>query len=270
MRSILILLLVTLCLPVAADDFDPSHLQSLDNTRYHEVRDETIGRSFHVYVKVPATADGTNVSYPTIYVLDGGNLFPLIASYHDYLRLGLAVPDAIIVGISYGANDFAGGNYRSTDYTAPSEERDYWGGAEAFRDFLEKKLIPLIEDSYPVRADRRVIFGQSLGGQFVLFTAQTRPSLFWGHIVSNPALHRNLDFFLETDPDVDSGAQLFFATATGDDPRFREPALAWIEHWSATSQRPWTLKVEHLAGHSHMSAPPASYRLGTQWLFRND
>ncbi|MDJ0699168.1 MAG: amidohydrolase family protein [Woeseiaceae bacterium] len=270
MRTRICLLLSTLCFaaPVAADSFDSAFLQSLDNTHYHEVHDEAIGRSFHVYVKVPAGDPGANVSYPTVYVLDGGKLFPLIASYHDYLSFGDAVPAAIIVGISYGADDFAGGNYRSTDYTAPSEEREYWGGAEAFRDFLETNLIPMIEKNYPARADRRVIFGQSLGGQFVLFSAQTRPSLFWGHIASNAALHRNLDFFLDTNPDVDSDSQLFFATATRDDPRFREPALEWIDRWSAADEKPWDLRVEHLPGHWHMSAPPESYRRGMLWLFR--
>jgi predicted alpha/beta superfamily hydrolase len=38
---------------------------------------------------------------------------------------------------------------------------------------------------------------QGLGGQFVLYTALTRPDLFWGHIASNPALHRNLPFYPE-------------------------------------------------------------------------
>ncbi len=270
MRAALALLLAIfgLATPVAADTFESAYLQSLDNTRYHEVYDESIGRSFHVYVKVPADAGDANVSYPTVYVLDGGNLFPLIASYHDYLQFDEVAPNAIIVGISYGARDFADGNYRDTDYTAPSDERDYWGGAEAFRNFLETNLIPMIEESYPARPDRRIIFGQSLGGQFVLFAAQTKPSLFWGHIASNPALHRNLDFFIDTAPDVKSDSQLFFATATGDDPRFREPALAWIAHWSAAVQKPWALEVAHLAGHSHMSAPPDSYRRGMQWLFR--
>ena len=109
--------------------------------------------------------------------------------------------------------------------------------------------------------------GQSLGGQFVLYTAQTRPDLFWGHIASNPALHRNLDFFLTTRPASASQSKLFVASATGDSPQFREPALRWIEHWSRDDALPWQLQVVHLEGHSHMSAPPASFRQGLHWLF---
>ena len=61
---------------------------------------------------------------------------------------------------------------------------------------LFEELIPLIESAYPSDDQQRIIFGQSLGGQFVLYTALTDPALFHGHIASNPALHRNLDFFL--------------------------------------------------------------------------
>lgn len=127
------------------------------------------------------------------------------------------MPETIIVGISYGADDFAGGNYRGTDYTA-----------------------------------------------------QTKPSLFWGHIASNPALHRNLEFFLDADPGMTTDSRLFVASATGDDPEFRTPALAWIEHWSAAPDKPWDLEVHQLDGHSHMSAPPASYRAGMLWLFGDE
>ena len=40
-----------------------------------------------------------------------------------------------------------------------------------------------------------------------------------------------------------------------DDPRFREPALAWIEHWTA-NEHPWRLEARTLEGHNHFSALP--------------
>ncbi len=132
----------------------------------------------------------------------------------------------ILVGISYGSSDFESGNYRSTDFTAPSEEREFWGGAKEFQAFLETELLPQIESDYRARADRRIVFGQSLGGQFVLFSALTRPDLFWGHIASNPALHRNLPFFLQNHAaagDAAPTARVFFASGTLDDPSFRRP-----------------------------------------------
>lgn len=250
---------------------DTQFLQGFGDSRYMRVESETIGRDFHVFIMLPEGYDQRSAqSYPTVYVLDGGALYPLLVAYYRYLHAGAEIPDAIIVGVSYGSDSFEGGNYRSTDYTAKTAEREYWGGAGDFQQFLRDELIPSIERSYRSRPDRRVIFGQSIGGQFVLYTALTEPGLFWGHIASNPALHRNLPFFLEDHGAASSAgtpSRLFVAIGSDDDPEFRVPALKWIDHWSGTDEAPWHLEAMILDGHSHMSAPPASFRQGMRWLF---
>ena len=271
--TVLVLLYLGLAFPVMAA-VDAQFMQGLGDTRYHHIESDSIGRGYHIYVMLP---DGYDASagdiYPTIYILDGGGLFPLFAAYYRYLNFGEEIPDSIIVGISYGSDTFAGGNFRSTDFTAPSAERDYWGGANKFQSFLSDELMPMIEGDYQSNARRRVIFGQSIGGQFVLYTALTQPDLFWGHIASNPALHRNLPFYLgkqvHAEP-VREQPRLFVADGTLNDAQFREPSLQWIEHWSARDDKPWQLKTVDLDGHSHMSAAPASFRQGLIWLFRGE
>lgn len=267
----LLALLVTVAVPAAA--VDTQYLQGIGDARYHRIESEIVGRGYHIYVKLPDNYDEAGeTSYPTVYVLDGGALFPLFAAYYRYLNFGDEIPDVIIVGISYGGDSHEEGNFRSTDYTAPSDERDYWGGAAIFQSFLGGELIPFIEDQYPSRPDQRVIFGQSIGGQFVLYTALTKPNLFWGHIASNPALHRNLPFFLEYYGRPSEGGQskLFVGSGTLDDARFREPAQAWIRHWSGSNDKPWQLKTVNLEGQTHMSAPPVSFRQGMRWLFSTE
>lgn len=253
---------------------DVQYLQGLGDTRYHLVESEYVGRSYHTYVMLPdGYDDAPDKLYPTVYLLDGGTLFPLLTAYYRYLSFGDEIAESIIVGISYGSDTFEGGNFRSSDYTAKSPERDYWGGAGKFQQFLSKELMPLIEGTYRSRADRRIVFGQSIGGQFVLYTALTRPTLFWGHIASNPALHRNLPFFLEAHAEPASAqlrSRLFVGSGALDDPRFREPALKWIKHWSEKEARPWQLKTMILDGHSHMSTPPAAFRQGMTWLFSTE
>ena len=254
-----------------ASDLDGRFLQGLGDSHYLRMESETVGRDYHVFVMLPdGYQEHLAQTYPTVYVLDGGALFPLLVSYYQYLNFGEEIPDSIIVGISYGADSYEDGNYRSTDYTAESDEREYWGGASKFQDFLRNEMIPYVESNYRSRRDRRIIFGQSLGGQFVLFTALTKPDLFWGHIASNPALHRNLSFFLqdfESNMSSPVPSKLFVASGSEDNPEFRVPALAWIEHWSSKEVVPWELETMTLEGHSHMSAPPASFRQGMRWLF---
>lgn len=165
-KSVVYVLLLLLFESTVYAGVDTQYLQGMGDVRYHHLDSKIIGRGFHVYVSLPDEYEqSSGETYPTIYVLDGGLLFPLLSSYYGYLNAGGEIPRAIIVGISYGSNDFEDGNHRSTDYTAPSTEREYW-------------------------ADR--------------------------------------------------------------------------------DDKPWALKTMDLAGHSHMSAPPASFRQGLHWLFSEE
>ena len=266
-----IVLLVLSMLPLAAEALETQYLHALRNIEYVNAESEIIGRSFHVYTMLPdGYLENTDRDYPTIYLLDGGGLFPMLVGYYRYLEAGGGAPESIIVGLSYGGRTFPEGNFRSTDYTAPSSEREWYGGAGDFQRFLADELMPRIERSYRSNPDRRIVFGHSIGGQFVLYTALTRPELFWGHLASNPALHRNLSFFLEQQPEEQSASRLFVASATNDEARFREPMLAWEKHWSEVAEKPWDYRFVHLDGHSHRSTPPEVFRQGLTWLFAVD
>jgi predicted alpha/beta superfamily hydrolase len=157
---------LSLCFAAAtagASEFE--YLQSLRDTSYFPLESTDLERSFHIYVTTPdAYDDEQDRLYPTVYLLDGGALHPMLVAYQRYLQFGEEIPPVILVAISYGGSDFASGNFRSTDYTAPSDERDYWGGAEKFQAFLETAVIPLVESRFRSNPKRRILFGQSLGG----------------------------------------------------------------------------------------------------------
>jgi len=247
-------------------------MQSIGNTRHHRVHAESLSRDYHLLVSLPADYDAEEAArLPVIYLLDGGATFPMLAGYYRYLRLQEDVPDAILVGISYGADNFEDGNFRSTDYTAPTSEREWWGGAEQFQTVLGEQILPLIESQYRADAGRRVLFGQSIAGQFVLFSAMTAPEMFRGRVASNPALHRNLEFFIEPGPEAAAPLPLLFvASASNDEQRFRQPAVAWIDHWQGVDERPWRLLAESIDGYGHFSLITESFRRGLTWYFENE
>jgi predicted alpha/beta superfamily hydrolase len=269
----LLFLSLGLSLPArGAEPADLRYLQGLGDTRYHRLDSATLERPLHVYVRVPeADPDAPGRRYPVVYLLDGGTFFPLLSAYYHALRWGEELPELVLVGISYGSDRFEGGNYRASDFTAPAADREWWGGAPKFQQALADELLPLIESTYPADPARRVLLGQSLGGQFVLYSALTRPDLFFGHVASNPALHRNLDEFLAwrgAAPMPAAATRLFVIEAEFDDERFRQPALKWIEHWSAAGrEKPFRLEVRMLDGHTHLSAVTEAFRLGVPWLF---
>jgi len=251
-----------------AEAADFAKLEGLGEVRYHKLHATSLDQMYHLFVRLPEGYAEAKERYPTVYLLDGGLTFPLLAAYYRYLDLGDEVPELILVGISYGTDDWKKGNNRSRDYTAKSAEREHWGGAPAFQAVLRDQILPAVEGRYRSDPARRIVFGQSLGGQLVLHAALTAPDLFWGYVASNPALHRNLDFFLKTPPAVPAGERrLFVASGEKDEPQYRGPARAWIDHWTRAKNRPWTLETATLPGQSHFSAPPAAFRAGISWLF---
>jgi len=253
---------------------DPAieHMQAIAGTEVHRVESRINGHRYNVLVALPDNhAADPEARYPAVYLLDGGATYPMLAAYYRYLRFEEAVPDLVIVGISYGSDKFEQGNYRSNDYTAPSSERDHWGGAARFLDVLEREVLPVVEQNSPADPTRRILFGQSLGGQFVLYAALNRPDMFHGYIASNPALHRNLETFLHV-PEARSrsGSRLFVASGSMDAPEFREPALRWMDNWRSVSNRPWLMKAISIEGYGHFSLAPEAFRQGLVWIFDSE
>lgn len=273
MKRLLLIFALLLLMPgasLSADSLDVSKLQGLGDTRYQRFESEQLGHPLHLYIRVPERReDNRDRLFPTVYLLDGGINFPLLSAYYHYLRLGEEVPEMILVGIAYGSDTFEGGNYRSSDFTAAAPDREWWGKAPLFQSVLKAELIPLIESSYPADPAKRVLFGQSLGGQFVLYSALTDPVLFHGRIASNPALHRNLGFFLSwqgTQPMPETNSRLFVSVAEFDDQRFREPANEWLDVWNSAETRPWLLETRILEDQTHLSAAPVAFRQGLKWI----
>ncbi|MBL4838809.1 MAG: alpha/beta hydrolase [Kordiimonadaceae bacterium] len=251
----------------AADTAPMDYLVGINQSEYQFVQSDVLGRGFHIYVNLPEGYASSTKAYPILYLLDGDYTYPMLASYYRYLKFAEEVPDIILVGIAYGADDFKGGNMRGADFTAKAETAAHYGGAPLFQQFFAQELFPLMEGKYRVNPDRRIIFGQSLGGQFALHAALTSPSLFWGHIASNPALHRNLPFFLQTSVPEGGMSKVFVSGSEQDDARFKVPFLKWQKHWLGVEKKPWHFKTTILKGHNHFSAAPAAFRQGLLWLF---
>jgi hypothetical protein len=60
---------------------------------------------------------------------------------------------------------------------------------------------------------------------------------------------------------------LFVASASDDEPRFRKPAAARIDHWNKESKLPWKLNAITIEGYGHFSLITESFRQGLDWIF---
>ncbi|MBY0422838.1 MAG: hypothetical protein K2Q06_11085 [Parvularculaceae bacterium] len=262
------LLLVAAFGPVRSKAEPLEHLPALAGD-YFEIQSAVVGRPYHIYVRLPADYAKTDRLYPTVYLLDGDSLFPMLGALHLFLTYDEKTPEAIIVGIAYGAFDPAI-NKRDVDFRAPpGDDGDKAGGAARFQRFLGAELIPEIEKRY--RSDRaeRVLVGQSHGGQFVLYSALTAPDMFRGRIASNPSMKPNVEFFYgAADRPKRHDLKLFFASGSRDREHLRAEALKWSASW-ADREKPWALRFETIEGGTHAASIPEVYRRGMLWLFED-
>jgi predicted alpha/beta superfamily hydrolase len=237
---------------------------------YFELLSKETGRRYHIYIRLPESYSNAlpDTRYPVVYLLDGDSLFPILATEHLFLNIDDKLPEAIIVGIAYGSFD-PSINKRDVDFMGPADGvKPEHAGAPAFNRFLKAELIPAIERRYHADPDRRVLFGQSRGGSFVLYSAFTDPDLFWGRIASNPSFKSDGDRYFQDGPAAtrrDLG--LVVTSGTRDRPPLREEAVKWFKHWDGVTGGPWTIKTVNIEGGTHSADSTNSYRAGILWLF---
>ncbi|MDP9009378.1 MAG: alpha/beta hydrolase-fold protein [Pseudomonadota bacterium] len=236
---------------------------------YFRLESKRIGRGFHIYVRLPeGYGQEKDKRYPTVYVLDGDVLFPILAPSQLLLNYDARIPEAIVVGIAYGSFD-PPINKRHFDFSGPAADaRADEGGAPAFEAFLREELIPMIERRYRADPNRRVLFGQSRGGYMVLWSAFTDPDLFWGRIASNPVFSPGKERFM-AEPERSARTDLGFVVTSSerDTPERRARMLEWFDAWTGRQPQSWALKTATIKDGTHSVDCVNSYRLGMLWLF---
>lgn len=160
---------------------------------YSKVRGETTHLNIHseildeereLFIHLPNNYhQPTKPHYPVLYLLDGQRNFSHAVGTLDLLNQSNMAQEMIVVGIV--------NTHRSRDFT-PTYDQNYneWGisgGANNFLDFIEKELVPYINENY--RANNyRIISGHSLGGLLSVYALQSRPHLFQAHFAFSPSL----------------------------------------------------------------------------------
>lgn len=209
--------------PVAAQPSEPPPPVTLPRTEQRVLRSESNGVAYRLDVSLPRghrrvggndTDDG-ETTYPVIFLLDSDYSFALARNIVEHLSDRDHLTPAVVVGIGYDGPTTEAGyrSNRTRDYTpthvptggyGPEHQR-LSGGAPAFHRFLERELIPFVEEEYRAN-DRRVLVGHSYGGLFTVWAALTDPDLFAGYVAVSPSLwyddHRTLaeaDRFLTAD-----------------------------------------------------------------------
>jgi hypothetical protein len=165
---------------------------TMPGTELRTLRSTATGQDYDIYVLLPnGYARDPSARYPVLYVLDGQWDFKLLNSIHGGLVYDRAIPEILVVGITYSGTDPDYNALRAADYTTvPVSRVPGSGGAPRFLAFLRDEVIPFIAANY--RADpspsRRVLMGSSYGGLFTLYALFSEPALFGAYVAASPAV----------------------------------------------------------------------------------
>ncbi len=141
-----------------------------------------------IQVRLPAAylaaqaAGQQDLRFPVLYLLDGEapNL-TLLPGILDALSHWGKAPEVILVSIA--------NIDRNKDFTpVPQPQWPTTGQADAFLDFIQFELQPLINQRYRT-APGPVLLGHSFGGLLATYCMLTRPTLFRAYLTASPYLH---------------------------------------------------------------------------------
>ncbi|MEK4300454.1 alpha/beta hydrolase-fold protein [Oceanobacillus sp. FSL W8-0428] len=220
--------------------------------------------------------------FPVLYILDGnayGTLFSEIIKLQSRRSEKTGIDPTMLVSVGYEGDEPFQPN-RIYDFTPFAEDTELparpdgspWpehGGAEIFLDFLEKDLIPFINEKYKTNKQKQTIFGHSLGGLFVLYTLFQRSHLFSHYFSCSPSIWWNKQTILsyETKIDDKNVKGLFIAAEPIENKQMYANGLAMYEN---LSERNKGIKTAFFApeGENHMSIVPTSFSRGMRFLHK--
>lgn len=138
-------------------------------------------------------------SYPVIYLLDGSADEDFIhvaglVQFYNFPWVNV-LPKSIVVGIA--------NMDRRRDFTFPTtiekDKKDFptTGGSEKFIRFIEKELLPYINQSFKTNGSNMLI-GQSLGGLLATEVLFKKPDLFSQYVIVSPSLWWDKESLLKT------------------------------------------------------------------------
>lgn len=178
---------------------------------FSRIFSESVNDTLSISVSLPASYYQSDTkTYPVIYILDGNVYFDIFKSMVNiYTQTGWPF-EVILVGIGY-KNIPELAMLRSRDYTYPVADEKYGmslsGGGNNFLTFLNKELLPVIDEKYHTDKSNRILFGHSLSAYFVeyAFTENLKNNneVFQNYIAASPTLNYNKYYLLKTMENLD-------------------------------------------------------------------
>jgi uncharacterized protein len=232
----------------------------------HSVPSSVLGETREYLVYLPSSYDDTKYaprSYPVLFLLDGGPLFPSAAGVVQYMSSNIngntQIPEMIVVAVP---NTNRRRDLTPTHTLLDGEGNEQalfaatWGG-DKFLQFFREELFPEVESRYRT-IPHRTIVGNSLGGLLALHAMVQSPDLFQGYIANDPSLWWDDQYVLRQAkkaiaPDRQSVQSVFISSAPNLNDRMSEMVQQMVEILSAQGGANLRVKYRYFESEDHGS-----------------
>jgi len=226
------------------------------------ISSKILGEDRPLFISIPQGYHLGGNAYPVLYILDGGGSFLFATSVTDFMARNGLIPSMIVVAIP--------NTNRNRDFTPTVEkDRENSGGAPKFLEFMEKELIPFVENNYHTQS-YRILSGHSLCGMFSIYTMAVKPELFNATIAMSPYLMYDNETVIETasngiDKKSLNGKSLFITL--GNEPNYNASLNRFTKLLKKQTSKEFSWKFERMNAEGHGSIPLKSLYAGLEFIF---
>jgi predicted alpha/beta superfamily hydrolase len=261
----------------------PARPLVVDRAEVHQLVSRVNGVAYELKVALPHGLGEPERRFPVVYLLDAEYSVLIARNIADHLAERDHLEEVIVVGVGY-RNQGAGPTpayrrNRTRDYTptfvptggyGPILQQDS-GGGPAFREALEKEILPFVEGRYPTRPERRTLVGHSYGGLFVLWTLMTRPELFAHYVAVSPSLWYDDQLVLRLEDerataDKPLPARLYLCAGSRENPQMAQDLVALTQQLRRHDPEGLQFQGAVLPNETHNSIFPGCLSNGLRYV----
>jgi hypothetical protein len=265
-------------LPYQSSAAELNSATSFELPHTHKVAINSLsGIPYELVISLPASyKDSANKRYPVLYYTDAQWDAPLLNSIYLDLVFDRAVPEFVMVGITYsGVNP----NYtalRTKDLT-PTKDASFVrdsGGGEAFLKFIKEVVIQKVEGEYRIDANQRAIAGWSFGGLFALYAMYSEPQLFNRCIAVSPAIPWDNEYISQVDDkffksNSKFNARLFISYGQNEAKTFVASVSEFQNKIKSRKGSNLQLMNYSVGNMAHAGAKASAYAQGLVWAWKD-
>jgi len=245
----------------------------IKDTELRTLKSKYVGEEYKINIFFPKDYDKENRRYPVAYVLDAEYNFGCVAYIARRLIKNGDISKILLVGIAYDTDyeEFYEKRFRDSTPESRIHGRNS-GGAEQFTQFIEKELIPFVNQNFRTIPEDRTIVGHSITGFYCCYVLLRHPYLFDRYIIVSPSLWFSNGVVFEYEEayaskNRDMHASVYLSVGEDESQRMREGSINLNKTISKREYPHLRFQFSLVEGENHRSLFPFAFSRGLRFVF---